>query len=281
MQVAVTTDPGEFSDRAFDFLSRDPVRNTLILSNVAARVGGAVVDTGPSYFFTVHVDGAVAGAAMQTSGRGAVLTSVPDEYIVPVAANLAGLTTDVPFVDGTRSGALTFARYWGTAFALTHDTRLYELGELTPAAASGSARLARPDEADLCDEWARATLAEINDPAPTDLYIPRRIADGTVWLWEDAGGPVSLAAMSVPAGGVVRIGPVYTPPTARGHGYASALTSVVSAQIVERGLRACLFADIANRTSNKIYAAIGYRPVADFARYSLAPSKGFAPSPRL
>ena len=278
MQVAVTTDPGEFSDRAFDFLARDPVRNTVILSNVAARLSGIVVDAGPSYFLSVHSDGDVVGAAMQTWGRGAVVMSVNDEHVVPVAASLAKLTGDVPFVDGTRSGALTFARYWGTAFEQTHASRLYELGELVPASAPGFARLARPEDADRCAEWAQATLREIGDPVPDDLQVLRRIADGKIWLWEAEERPVSLAGISVPAGGVVRIGPVYTPPAERGRGYGSALTSAVSGAIFEQGLRACLFTDIANRTTNKIYAAIGYRPVADFARYSLAPNRSFGAS---
>ena len=35
--------------------------------------------------------------------------------------------------------------------------------------------------------------------------------------------------------------------------------------MLEQGARACLFTDRANPTSNKIYAALGYRPVVDMA----------------
>jgi predicted GNAT family acetyltransferase len=69
--------------------------------------------------------------------------------------------------------------------------------------------------------------------------------------------------------GVDRIGPVYTPPEARGRGYGSAVTAHLTQHIRAGGADACLFTDLANPTSNKIYAAIGYRPVADFHRYRI------------
>jgi predicted GNAT family acetyltransferase len=67
--------------------------------------------------------------------------------------------------------------------------------------------------------------------------------------------------------GVSRVGPVYTPPECRGRGYASALTAFVSKRIRDAGDDACLYTDLANPTSNKIYAAIGYEPVGDFVDY--------------
>ena len=39
--------------------------------------------------------------------------------------------------------------------------------------------------------------------------------------------------------------------------------------VLEQGARACLFTDQANPTSNKIYAALGYRPVVDMANLVL------------
>jgi predicted GNAT family acetyltransferase len=79
---------------------------------------------------------------------------------------------------------------------------------------------------------------------------------------------VSLVARKEPVFGVSRVGPVYTPPELRGRGYAGALTAHVSRRILDAGERACLYTDLANPTSNKIYAAIGYEPVADFVEYT-------------
>jgi predicted GNAT family acetyltransferase len=90
------------------------------------------------------------------------------------------------------------------------------------------------------------------------------VAAGLAWLWDDGGTTVA---------GASRIGPVYTPPAMRGRGYAGALTAHVSRMVLDEGALACLYTDLANPTSNRLYAAIAYEPVADFTRYLLRPGK--------
>ncbi len=69
----------------------------------------------------------------------------------------------------------------------------------------------------------------------------------------------------------MRIGPVYTPPEQRGHGYASALVAGVSQWLLDAGNQFCfLFTDLRNPTSNHIYQVIGYQPVGDFTEYSFS-----------
>ena len=61
---------------------------------------------------------------------------------------------------------------------------------------------------------------------------------------------------------------MYTPPPARGRGYASALVAEASQLQLDAGRRFCfLFTDLANPTSNHIYQAIGYEPVRDVDEY--------------
>ena len=68
--------------------------------------------------------------------------------------------------------------------------------------------------------------------------------------------------------GVTRIGPVYTPPEARRHGYAGMAVAQASRHALARGAHTCmLFTDLANPTSNKIYRAIGYAAVSDFEEW--------------
>ena len=90
----------------------------------------------------------------------------------------------------------------------------------------------------------------------------------TAYLWIDDGRPVSLTG----AGGLTptgtRVGPVYTPPGDRGHGYASNLVARVSQELLDSGRTfVFLFTDLANPTSNHIYQAIGYEPVTDIDVY--------------
>ena len=90
-----------------------------------------------------------------------------------------------------------------------------------------------------------------------------RLGDPLLALWVD-GAPVSMAGFPARTRHGVRIGYVYTPPRHRRSGYATALVSQVSRQVLESGFRHCvLYTDLANRTSNSIYRRIGYRPVQD------------------
>jgi predicted GNAT family acetyltransferase len=67
---------------------------------------------------------------------------------------------------------------------------------------------------------------------------------------------------------VTRIGPVYTPPELRRRGYASSAVAAVSRQALAAGAQRCaLFTDLSNPTSNKIYADVGYRRIADWEEH--------------
>jgi hypothetical protein len=99
----------------------------------------------------------------------------------------------------------------------------------------------------------------------------RRLRAGQLWFWvSETGERVHLTGVNPPSFGVARVGPVYTPPVQRGRGWASNAVAEVSRQIQAEGARACLFTDQANPISNKIYAALGFRPVADMANLVIA-----------
>jgi predicted GNAT family acetyltransferase len=76
--------------------------------------------------------------------------------------------------------------------------------------------------------------------------------------------------LSAPGNG--RVGPVYTPPQLRGRGYATALVREVTAARLATGVRTMvLYTDVANPTSNAIYARIGYRPLAEAVELDFVP----------
>ena len=80
-----------------------------------------------------------------------------------------------------------------------------------------------------------------------------------------------MCGLTAPAEGVVRVGPVYTPPELRGRGYASALVATVSADVRAAGNRGILYTDLENPTSNSIYRNIGYRAVSEVLSYEFGP----------
>ena len=73
---------------------------------------------------------------------------------------------------------------------------------------------------------------------------------------------MAAAVETTPNG--TRVGYVYTPPSFRGRGYASATVASLSQQLLDGRRRFCfLYTDLANPTSNAIYQRIGYQPVAE------------------
>ena len=106
----------------------------------------------------------------------------------------------------------------------------------------------------------------------SSTYRRREADPDGAWLVWDDDGPVSLAAYGNPTPSGTRVGPVYTPPEHRGRGYATSLVAELTAERLAAGLAFCfLFTDLANPTSNAIYARIGYEPVADWDQWSFQP----------
>lgn len=135
----------------------------------------------------------------------------------------------------------------------------------------GRARAATLGDLDLVTAWfdvfhaeADAQAGRTPDREPPRIEGARRkIEDGVVWLWDVDGKVVHLTGRQPPSFGVVRIGPVYTPPEQRGHGYARALVAEVAQRVLDAGHRVCLYTDRTNPVSNGVYAAIGFEPVLD------------------
>jgi GNAT superfamily N-acetyltransferase len=275
MSTRLTTDPAEFEATVFPFLTRDPVRHILIMSNVAERASGQYpAEPEPSYFVSVH-DGAgeVVGAAMRTPGRRVYVGALRADLAAEVAEAYVEVLPDLGGVAGDRTAVRTFAQRWAELPGATatdraiwtesKGTRLHELGTLTALGAPGGLRPMRADDVQLAGEWMLDGFPEEAAFLESD-WAERKLAQGTLWFWEANGKPVSMAGYRTPVFGVSRLGPVYTPPEHRRHGYAGALTGEVTAKLLAEGIKPCLYTDLANPTSNKIYAQLGYVPVTDF-----------------
>ena len=139
-----------------------------------------------------------------------------------------------------------------------------------PRPASGRLRLAQPADRGVLIEWMRAFTLEAGlsgfELAPR--MVDGRMARESLLVWDHLG-PVSMLGITQPVARVVRIGPVYTPLQYRRNGYAGSAVAAVSRRALARGASRCmLFTDLANPTSNKIYAEVGYRRIADWEEYA-------------
>ncbi|GAA0951851.1 GNAT family N-acetyltransferase [Kribbella koreensis] len=278
MKVRVTADPAEFKATVYPFLQRDPVLNSYILSNTEDRINGILHDPAPPVFLSIHDDtDAVLGAAFCTALRGIQLGALPDALVPAIADTCAAQAPNPDVIAGTASAALLLAEllaaHAGRTFRRTTGMRLHKLGTFVEQHAEGTARQAVAADAETVVPLLVAYGIELGHPLSPDeqeRWVRTRIERGRLWLWEDGGRVVSVVGHQQTLFNSTRVGPVYTPPSARGHGYASALTAHVTQVLRATGSEVCLNTDLANPTSNKIYAAIGYRPVNDFVVYELS-----------
>ena len=290
------TDPDAFLAAAGEHLASDPVLTTVVAAT-SQRMSHDAADgvpwpaSVPRWWLVVRGEqGEVVGVGMRTAPfepYPPYLLPMPDDAAVGLARALHDRGEEVRGVNGalpaSRRCADELARLSGGTAEVAQHMRLFELGDLVaPRAPAGRLRPASRDDVELALAWYAAfardadvqagrTPGAHHDVGEDHASMSRRIAGGRLWFWVDeAGERVHLTGANPPAYGVARIGPVYTPRGHRGRGYASAAVAEVSRRIVADGARACLFTDQANPTSNRIYQALGYRPVVDMANLLVA-----------
>jgi len=282
MDLERHADAAAFLDRAGGFLAAREAEHNLIFGICSSLMADPGVSDGPPYLATVAADGTVVAAMIQTPPRNAVLSEVDDPAALDLLVeDLAGSGRAVlpPGVVGLADAAAMFAESWTSRTGSPNRIELHErIFRLTavrpPRPAPGAMRLATSDDRDLIVAWYLAFVAEAlgeDEPLPDAVAtVDRWLATGlrTLYLWDADGATVSWCGVGGRTPNGTRIGPVYTPPEQRNHGYASALVAQASQAQLDAGLRFCfLFTDLANPTSNHIYQAIGYEPVRDVDAY--------------
>ena len=289
LRLRFCTDPGEFLAAAGDYLAADPVISTVV-TTVAHRLlpqqaEGIAQPAGNWWLVVTDVSGAVIGAGMRTAPFAPYppfLLPMPGGAAVALARALHERGEEVLALNGALPAvelcAAELARLGGGHVQVSLHTRLHELGELVwPAPVPGRLEAATEDDVDLVTEWFAAFMGDADEQAgrprgasahgvPDRAEMLRRLRAGGLWFWADQTGErVHLTGVSPPSFGVARVAPVYTPPAQRGRGWASNAVAEVSRRVQAGGARVCLFTDQANPVSNKIYATLGYQPVADMA----------------
>jgi predicted GNAT family acetyltransferase len=204
-----------------------------------------------------------------------LVTELPDGSAPDFVATWLEHDAEVAGVTGPAPTARAIAAAWreqtrGTARCHMREA-MHTLDEVTGPARTAPGSLRPPDahERELLIAWMDGFMADAGliRRSPAGEYVDRALARESLFLW-DHDGPVSMVGLAGLSGGVARIGPVYTPPADRRRGYAGSAVAALSRRTLERGAHVCtLFTDLANPTSNKIYAEVGYRRIADFEEH--------------
>jgi predicted GNAT family acetyltransferase len=274
VNVRLYASPDDFGPVARWVYRRDPVLFTTELTTLRT----ATWPTDQLLLSAFDCDGEV-GAALQMRDAVFLVSGLPPTMAKEAAAALAPVRADLPAVRGTPTTAAAFSQAWSEATGVIAVTSfaetLYRLGELVPPrGVVGESRLAEDGDAELLVGWLDAFFVEAfdsesNPEASREVLVDIAAAGGRVVLWTVDHVPVAMARVHGALLGMSRIGPVYTPPEHRGHGYGAVVTAEAVRHAQCEGARdVVLFADVANPVSNRIYRRLGFVPVAEHVQYA-------------
>lgn len=266
MQLVFTRDADEFASRTERLLAAR-IECNVLATVLMSVVDGAHRDPPPVFAYGVDDRDEVIYAAMRTPPFPLLTSPLEDAPAEPVVEQWLRQDPDVPAVSGLPDTARAIAQSWARLTGGTTSTTMSEAMHVLedvhdpPRPASGRLRLANVDERDLLIAWMEefVTEAGLIGAAQAVAMVDARLRRRGMLIWED-GRPVSMIGVAPEVAGVVRIGPVYTPTQYRRRGYAGSAVAAASRRALAGGAARCmLYTDLANPTSNKIYAEVGYR----------------------
>ena len=274
MKLTHQKDAAAFLLAAQDFLLQAEVANCVLLSApTRMRAKPGKNDSG-SYFTTIEQNGKVIAAAFCPPRKWLNLTPLPFDAIALLVEDMRLHQAMPELVVADAETARRFAQAWAKAndiqYVEDYGLRMYQLERvIPPRPTAGALRLGDMKDEVLVGNWSAAFDVEVDfgDASAIQVLMLTALQEQRLYLWDD-GGPVSMLARNAPTQNSERVSVVYTPPELRGKGYAAAANAALAQLIIDSGKRyVCLFADIRNTISNKMYVKIGYEVVCDMARY--------------
>jgi len=268
-------DAGSFLGRTRAALERQEAANGLMLG-IALRLVGEPNAYGGRlpYYATVDAGAGLRVAALMTPPfKLQIYAEETGDWagLGLVADALLGGGWPVPGVMANQAVAEAFAAIWrdrtGAGHRVGMRQRIYELRQVVPPDyPPGEFRPAAVEDVELARQWARGFYDDCFGDGHYERTVATaedKIKNGSLFLWAD-GVPRSMAGRTRPTPHGEAIGFVYTPPSERRKGYASAVVARLSQRILDEGKLFCtLYTDLSNPTSNSIYQKVGYRAVAD------------------
>ncbi len=260
-----------------DFRTTEPVLTNVIGSIAAGVQAGRVYDT-----FQVlairDVSGAVVGCAALTSPWNLVVSPMPRGAALALGRHMAVVAPDMPGITGVRDVVDAIVEGldidYEPRIAMVDTVRVID--EFIPPAREipGAPRQAVDEDRPFLIDWLTQFAIDASLPMhDVEASVDGRLNARAFWFWEVDGKPVALAGhapvVPTPAGNVGRIGPVFTPASERGRGYAAAITATVVRKLQPECSLIMLYADATNPTSNGVYDRLGFREAGEVIEVQL------------
>ena len=166
-----------------------------------------------------------------------------------------------------------FAQRAGVSTRVERRLLLHRLGTLADARrGAATLRPARAEDAVLLTAWAEGFERDTQSPEhhrDAERKVAAGIEAGRLFILEDARRPVAAASWGRPTANTKTINCVYTPPEERGCGRGRAVTAMLAGHLLGLGARDILiFTDADDPTPNRVYARVGFEPIAEFVHWA-------------
>jgi predicted GNAT family acetyltransferase len=264
------SDADAFLAAADGWLLEAEAENNLPLG-IALNSRGKTAADPPAYWAVVREGRDVVGCACRTPPYPLVVSRLPIARIAALVDDVGSTYTSLERVTGPTAVAEAFADAWiarhGGSWKTQIRLKLHEITQVSfegPLPA-GSLRKASQRDLPLAIEWTDEFVRDTGVPPVAPYLTEQRIARGQLYFWVDSEPRAMVAwGRETPSG--CAINTVHTPRPFRRRGYATSAVATLTQTLLEAGRRfCCLYTDLANPTSNSIYAKIGYRPIRDDA----------------
>jgi GNAT superfamily N-acetyltransferase len=275
VRFVLTRDTDEFAERTRRLIAERIECNVLATVFMNVR-DGAHPSSSALFGYGVAYGDEAKFAALRTPPwplLASPLESGADEFV----ELWLGADPDVGSVSSVPATAQAIASAWkrqtggSTRRTLREAMHILEEVKDPPRPARGELRVADAGERSLLVGWTQefVTEAGLTGATQAESIVDGRMRRDCLLVWHDEQA-VSMVGVTPEVAGVVRIGPVYTPPALRRRGYAGSAVAAASRRALAQGAQRCmLYTDLDNPTSNKIYAEVGYRRTDDWEEIAL------------
>jgi predicted GNAT family acetyltransferase len=226
------------------------------------------------YLFASIVDGCdVLGCVVHVIPDGVLVSELPT-HDVPLLANY--IKSELPRPnrisgDTRTSERLTSSleKLFDARYSLEQTWNVYRLDKSpeTQPAVPGFLRLCHRSERTLVRKWSKLYAVERSTPIDTESFFLRKLDEKLMYAW-DLDGPQAIATISAPTSNGIKISAVFTPAKARGSGFATAIVSELSKQLLAEKYAFVTLSAEDGHDSERMYRAIGFRKIGTRSSYA-------------